>query len=285
MKNISTLVKDIYEVIETGGGWDETVSEYCSGLLEDTLNRRLSSSREEHSKPTLRMSQMGQPCKRKLWYSINKPGSGSSLAPSTKFKFLYGDILEDLLISLAIAAGHKVEGMQDTLEVEGIKGHRDCVIDGVTVDVKSASSFAYKKFASGGLRDDDPFGYISQLSSYVLAGREHEVESHPTLGAFLVVDKQNGNICLDMYDLGPEIEGKIEDFKSTKEMVKQEEPPERSFEDVEDGKSGNRKLGIQCSYCDYKSSCWPELRTFLYSNGPKFLTKVEKVPNVPEVTK
>lgn len=285
MKNISTLVKDIYEVIETGGGWDETISKYCSGLLEDTLNRRLSSSREEHSKPTLRMSQMGQPCKRKLWYSINKPGSGSSLAPSTKFKFLYGDILEDLLISLAIAAGHKVEGMQDTLEVEGIKGHRDCVIDGVTVDVKSASSFAYKKFASGGLRDDDPFGYISQLSSYVLAGREHEVESHPTLGAFLVVDKQNGNICLDMYDLGPEIEEKNEDFRSTKEMVKQEEPPERSFEDVEDGKSGNRKLGIQCSYCDYKSSCWPELRTFLYSNGPKFLTKVEKVPNVPEVTK
>lgn len=285
MANISTLVKDIYKVIETGGGWDETISKYCSGLLEDTFNRRLSSSREEHGAPTLRMSQMGQPCKKKLWYSINQPGGGSSLPPSTKFKFLYGDILEDLLISLAIAAGHKVEGMQDTLEVEGIKGHRDCVIDGVTVDVKSASSYAFKKFASGGLREDDPFGYISQLSSYVYAGRDNEVESHPTLGAFLVVDKQNGTICLDMYDFGPELDTKVEEFQKIKEVVSQPEAPERSFTDEPDGKSGNRKLCVQCSYCDYKSSCWPELRTFLYSNGPKFLTKVASVPKVPEVVK
>jgi hypothetical protein len=43
------------------------------------------------------------------------------------------------------------------------------VIDGVTVDVKSASKYGFEKFLKHNLREDDPFGYISQLSSYVYA--------------------------------------------------------------------------------------------------------------------
>lgn len=281
-KSINTLVKDIYEVIETGGGWDETVSKYCAGLLEDTFNTRLSAKREEF-KSSLRLSQLGTPCRRKLWYSINEPNGGEALPAYVKFKFLYGDILEQLLISLAIAAGHKVEGVQDVLEVDGVRGHRDCVIDGITVDIKSASSYAYKKFASGNLRNDDPFGYISQLSSYVYAGRNSEVESHPSLGAFLVVDKQNGHVCLDMYDFGPELDSKLSEIQEVREAVGLPEPPPRAFSDEADGKSGNRKLGIQCSYCDFKEKCWPGLRTYLYSGKPRFLTEVVREPNVKEL--
>lgn len=285
-KSINTLVSDIYKELETRGGWDQAVTDYFLGTMKDFAETRMATPEEQEDRgPTLRLSGMGKPCKRQLWYNINQPGDSSSLPPSTLLKFKYGDILEALVLSLAKAAGHKVEGEQDQLYVEGIKGHRDAVIDGITVDVKSASSYAFKKFESGGLRDDDPFGYISQLSSYVLAGQDSEVESHPTLGAFLVIDKQNGTLCLDMYDLGPEIDRKVEEFRYIKEMVKQPEPPERSFTDEPDGKSGNRKLCIQCSYCDYKSSCWPNLRTFLYSGKPRFLTEVEREPKVPELTK
>ena len=284
MKKINTLVSDIYKELETRGGWDQAITDYFLELMKDFAETRMASKEEQEERvPTLRLSQMGTPCKRKLWYSMNQPGTASSLPPSTLLKFKYGDIIEALVLSLAKAAGHKVEGEQDPLYVEGIKGHRDAVIDGITVDVKSASSYAFKKFESGGLRDDDPFGYISQLSSYVLAGRDDEVESHPSLGAFLVIDKQNGTLCLDMYDFGPEIDGKVEEFKAIKEMVKQPEPPEREFTDEPDGKSGNRKLCVQCSYCDYKSSCWPELRTFFYSGKPRFLTKVVREPKVPEL--
>jgi hypothetical protein len=284
MKKINTLVQDIYKELENRGGWDQAITDYFLELMKDFADTRMATPEEQEDRgPTLRLSQMGTPCKRKLWYNINQPNSSASLPPSTLLKFKYGDIIEALILSLAKAAGHKVEGEQDTLYVEGIKGHRDAVIDGVTVDVKSASSYAFKKFESGGLRDDDPFGYISQLSSYVLAGRDHEVESHPTLGAFLAIDKQNGTICLDMYDLGPEIDQKVADFQYIKEMVKQPNPPERTFTDEPDGKSGNRKLCIQCSYCDYKSSCWPKLRTFLYSGKPRFLTEVAREPRVPEL--
>lgn len=280
-KSIHTLVKDINEVIETGGGWDATLSKYAAELMEGVFNTRLGGDREEFS-PALRLSALGTPCKRKLWYSVNQPDEVEALPTAARFKFLYGDILEQLLIVLAIAAGHRVEGTQDVLEVGGVKGHRDCVIDGITVDIKSASSYGYKKFASGGLREDDPFGYISQLSSYVYGGRDSHIESHPSLGAFLVVDKQNGFICLDMYDFGPELDGKLEEVESLKTMVAGPIPP-RGFEEEPEGKSGNMKLPMACSYCSNKYSCWDKIREYRYARGPVYLTKVVKEPNVPEV--
>lgn len=283
-KSINTLVKDIYDVIEGKGGWDETVSEFFKSDVSSVVDSRLGAPRESRE-PTLRLSALGNPCPRKLWYSLNSPDDGEVFDGATLFKFLYGDILESLLISLAKAAGHTVEGCQDELYVAGVRGHRDCVIDGITVDVKSASTFSYSKFRDGALRDNDPFGYISQLSSYVYAGRDQtSVQSHPSLGAFLVVDKTLGNICLDMYDFGPELDSKEDEVEGLKEMVVQPEPPERAFEPEPDGKSGNMKLPINCSYCAFKEKCFPGVRTFLYSGKPRFLTTVVREPNVKEVT-
>ena len=283
MKSIHTLVDDIYEVIETTGGWDEAISKYCASNLEEVFNTRLANREERPA--SLRLSAMGTPCPRKLWYSINEPDGGETLPAHVRLKFLYGDILEELLISLAKAAGHNVEGCQDALEVDGIVGHRDCVIDGITVDVKSASSYSFSKFASGTLRENDSFGYISQLSSYVYAGRDHPTESHPSHGAFLVIDKVSGKICLDYHDLTADIETKLEDINRVRDTINDTETvPPRSFEPEPDGKSGNEKLPIFCSYCDKKFKCHPNLRVFAYSNGPTFLTKVSKLPRVQEVT-
>lgn len=287
-KTIDTLVKDIYDVIEGKGGWDATIRDYFTKNIGDVLDSRLSPSPDEQgNRSGLRLSAMGTPCTRKLWYGVNMVDDDSfereALPPSTRFKFLYGDILETLVLSLAKAAGHRVEGEQDVLHVAGIKGHRDCVIDGITVDVKSASTYAFQKFQTGGLRNDDPFGYISQLSSYVYAGREHPVPSHPTLGAFLVVDKTLGHICLDMYDFGHEIDTKEEEIEHIKHVTSQPSPPAR-LDDVPEGKSGNMKLCVNCSYCEWKKGCWPGLRTFKSSRGPVFLTQVKREPRMEEIT-
>ena len=276
-KNIHTLVDDIYKVIEGEGGWDAAISKHCAEGMEAIFNERLA-DKQTSREPTLRLSGLGNPCRRKLWYSINEADGGEDFPPSTRLKFLYGDLLEQLLISLAIAAGHRVEGMQDQLTVGGIQGHRDCVIDGITVDVKSASTYSFRKFKEGNLRSDDPFGYISQLSSYVYGGRNSEVESHPTLGAFLVIDKTLGHLCLDMYDFGPEIDTKEADVKEIIWQMDQPTPPDKPFEPKPDGKSGNMKLGTVCSYCAFKEKCWPEVRTFLYSTGPRYLTTVAREP-------
>jgi hypothetical protein len=95
-----------------------------------------------------------------------------------------------------------------------------------------------------------------------------------------------------------DIANKEEEIKRKKEVVKQDSPPDRpkwpkyyrgelqeEAEDWAEGQSGNRKLSTNCSYCDYKKECWPGLRTFIYSKGPVYLTKVEREPggNVFEV--
>ena len=74
-----------------------------------------------------------------------------------------------------------------------------------------------------------------------------------------------------------------ERIKHVKEMVEKEEVPEPCYDPVPDGKSGNMKLPVGCSYCHFKKTCYPELRTFLYSTGPKFLVEVKNEPKVQEV--
>lgn len=228
----------------------------------------------------MRLSNIGSPCERKLWYSINTPELGEELRPEAKIKFLFGDILELLLLFLAREAGHKVEGEQDELKHHGVTGHRDCIIDGRIVDCKSASSYSFKKFESNGLRDADPFGYLAQLGSYLDASRDDERVTDKENGSFLVIDKTLGKICLDTYKLDPVSE---EFVKKKKDVVNSNLPPKRGFKDEPEGKSGNRKLGVNCSYCEFKSACFPNLRSFAYSYGPVHLTWVEKEPKVPEI--
>lgn len=282
-KTIHTLVEDINQVILKGGGWAAVQDSFIKDLTS-VVERRFTTEVDDR-KPTLRMSNIGQPCTRRLWYYMNDKGA---LLPegdaSLKFKFLFGDILEALLIHLAIAAGHKVEGMQDECEVAGIKGHRDCVIDGVTVDVKSASTYSYRKFASNSLREDDSFGYIRQLAGYVRAARSDGLVTDKTGGAFLVVDKTLGNICLDYYDLSSEI-ADMETYINLRKLavVTPTEPP-RSFKEEPYQKSGNMQIPVPCQYCPFYKTCWPGVRTFLYyGNRPVMLSKVVNEPRVPEI--
>lgn len=226
------------------------------------------------------MSNIGKPCDRQLWYEINSPEDSEPLRPETYMKFLYGDIIEAVVLFLVKAAGHSVEGTQDESEIEGIKGHRDGIIDGTIVDVKSASAFSFKKFKTGGLKEDDPFGYIPQLQSYLHAAQTDDKVKDKNRAAFLVVDKVLGHICLDFHDrTNVDIPSY---YNERKEMVKGP-CPERGFKDVPEGKSGNMKLGINCSYCSFSKTCWPNARTFLYATGPVTLTKIIREPNVPEL--
>jgi hypothetical protein len=280
-KSINTLVDDINAVILGNGGWTTTINNNFEKAMGEAAARRFSSSKDTREK-TLRMSNIGTPCRRKLWYYLNLTEAEKELPAYVHLKFAYGDFLEVLLLSLAKAAGHTVEGEQDELVLNGIVGHRDAVIDGVTVDVKSASTLGFRKFEKNNLREDDPFGYIKQLTAYVKAAEHDPLVKDKKGGAFLVVDKQHGHITLDYYDLSKELKTISDDIELTKELLKIPVVPLRHFEEVPEGKSGNMKLPAGCSYCDHKFTCWTGLRGFAYANGPVFLTKVVKLPMVPE---
>ena len=281
-KDISTLVADMEEVIYGLKGWDYLVGQDMGTRIAQLAKNRFDKPQEPRG--YLSMSSLGTPCDRKLWYKINQTDNAIPLRANALLKFFYGDMIEELALSIAQQAGHTVTGQQDKMEAHGIKGSRDCVIDGMTVDVKSASPYSFKKFQEGNLREQDPFGYISQLSSYVYAAKDDPLVTNKTHGAFLVIDKVNGHICLDMYDFTEEMKTKEEEIIRIKEMVKTKTPPERGFEDVPQSKtSPNMKLGMECSYCEFKKACWPGLKMFAYSHGPTYLTKIKKPLQVQEV--
>ena len=156
------------------------------------------------------------------------------------------------------------------------------MIDGVLVDCKSASGKSFEKFSKDTLSTDDPFGYIAQISAYAEGNNVDEA-------AFLAIDKQHGNICLtrihsmDMIN----VKKRIEYLKGS---MDKDNPPDKCYDDVPDGASGNRKLAIGCFYCLHNRTCWSDanegkgLRVFQYANGNRYLTQVKKEPNVEEVT-
>ena len=264
----------MYSLLEGKSIVDSELFDKYRLLVGDAVIGRLL---KEDRKPSLRMSNLGKPL-RQLWYELNNY-EGEALEGKTLLKFSYGHLVESLVIILAEAAGHKVEKLQEEIEVDGVKGHIDAVIDGVLVDVKSCSSYSFNKFKYGKVFDDDPFGYVAQLSGYAHA-----------LGlpaAWIAIDKVSGEICvlylpkekIDSYDVRDRI-------AITRKAISSTTPPERCYQDEPDGKSGNRKLSIGCSYCAFKQECWKDsnngagLSVYFYSTGPRYLTNVAKEPKV-----
>jgi hypothetical protein len=224
---------------------------------------------------------MGPKCPKALWYSYHKPELAEALPPWAEFKYLYGHIIEDLVIQLAKATGHTVEGEQDELCVDDVIGHRDCVIDGCIVDVKSSSTRSFEKFKDGSLVTSDSFGYLDQLDGYLVGSLNDPLVTVKDRGYILAIDKQLGHMVL--YEHFLREDAIRERIKYYKQIVGRSSPPPCECGTERDGQSGNIKLTMQASYNPYKYSCFPDLRTFLYAKGPVYLTKVVRKPDVPEI--
>lgn len=278
MKSIDTLVEDIYKTLDSPHTFHQENVDKFTKLLSAIILEKL--NKGDHT-PTLRMSNLGTTCDRELWYKMNTPELAEKLPPEVRMKFLFGDILETLLLFLAEEAGHTVEGAQDTVELNGVKGHRDAIIDGTLVDCKSASTYSYKKFKDHLTYAQDSFGYLDQLQSYLQASQNDPLLKNKDEAAFLVIDKTLGHIVLDKHPKASMDYNMVVEMK--RDVIKAKEPPPRGYEDEYEGLSGNRALGTKCSYCAFKKQCWPGLRTFLYSKGPEFLTHVAKLPRVQEI--
>ncbi len=274
MPSIDTLVPDIYSLFTKNDQFDVDLFHRFGGNLTDIMAMRFN---EERKGGTIRLSNIGKP-DRQLWYEVNDPKGGEPLPPQAHIKFMYGDMQEQLCILLAKLSGHDVQNEQEEVVINGIKGHLDCTIDGHVVDVKSASRFAFSKFKEGTLLEEgnDPFGYVGQLAGYVHAktpGKD---------GYILAVNKDLGHLALLKVPADVLAKYNVEErIDYDKKMVKGP-IPDRCYSDVPDGKSGNMKLDTGCSYCSRKFECWPELKTYYYSTGPRYLTRVVKEPRVLE---
>ena len=132
------------------------------------------------------------------------------------------------------------------------------------------------------MAESDAFGYMAQLSGY-----EHAEGTNK--GGFVAINKENGELAL----FRPEeldkvnIETKI---RTVKKIIKSDSPPELCYQPIADGASGNMKLPRECGWCPHKFECHKDsndgkgLRVFQYAKGLTYLTKVEKLPKVEEIT-
>ena len=285
-KTVNNLVSDIYKLVKTKNV-DKSIDteaeiEKFGEAMKDLMRNEFANGGYRDSRK-LRLSNIGKD-DRYLWNHYNDAGPKEEMQPYTLIKFLYGHVIEEMLLFLTRLSGHAVTDEQKVCEVEGIVGHMDCRIDGIVTDVKSTSSYGFKKFKDATLAFDDPFGYIDQIKAY--AHSEGETEF-----GWLAMDKQNGHLTFLKYDLkdtqAPVYEVLKEDIveriKHVKKVVEAQEAPEHCYAPVPDGKSGNQKLAMGCSYCHFKLSCYPQLRAFAYAYGPKYLTEVVHEPRVQEI--
>jgi len=308
--DIRTLIRDIHNAIDPSNKGEvnpQALKDFydTSGM---SLVRAIESPDRKGPRPegTIYASELRdiEVCPRKLWYKVHKPETAETLMPHVRVKFMYGDMIEALAIFLADQAGHKVTHLQHSYERKfsnGIKvrGRLDCRIDGHVVDVKSCSTFAFNKMVSADYNPyDDPFGYMRQVQFYDMEEAGNTPDGRPSTPYLLLVDKQLGTMGLraePSWDFDAQT-GMLElatDFQRIAEVAAdvfdRKSPPSMGTEWVgdKDFTNGNRCLDTYCSYCPFKSQCWRDqgvkLRGFAYSNGPKYLTKVNKVPkSVPE---
>lgn len=276
---LDSLPGDVYNLLKGKVSFDKLITDKCGDLFKEELFLRLS---EKTNKATLRMSNIGRPL-RQLWYEMNG-FEAEEISGATLLKFTYGALTESLVLSLAEAAGHKVERQQEEVQIDGVLGHIDAVVSGVLVDVKSCSSYSFQKFKTGQLLEEgnDPFGYQLQLILYAKALN--------LPAAWIAFDKVSGEITvlhlpqqrIDEYDVSKRI-------TTARATISSPEPPERCYPDQpvsKTDKSGNRILGVGCSYCGWKNECWKDtsngvgLQVRYYSTGPKWFTKIVSEPRL-----
>lgn len=284
-KRIDTLATDIKQLIadisngKPANMTEENINVFLQNIKEAVLAWNKPEDRSVN-RGKLRMSVIGKP-PRQLWYDKHSPKERKDDDAGLNLKFLYGHIIEHLVLYLAELAGHKIEDQQKKVEIDGITGHIDSKIDGEICDVKSASSFSFKKFQSGEIVSDDPFGYHAQLAGY-------ETANGTKAGGFLVVDKSSGDICFYKPDdmAKPNVKSLIKNLNTA---LKQDTPPEKCYE-FKTEKNGNKTLATGCMFCPHKWECHSDanggkgLRVFKYSNKNVMLAEVVKQPNVDEIT-
>lgn len=217
--------------------------------------------REERSFK-LSMSNVGRPlCQLKM------EKQHGSVNPDGIVRFLFGDLVEDVLLFLLYASGINIlaEQKYTSLEIEGrqLGGTLDIILDlgrGPEVyDIKSASDFAFKSKSNMTFKEflkQDSFGYCSQLFGYA--------EAEKILpGGFIFNNKSSGEISvLAVPEHFEELKQEALD-KAKYNLLNIDTPFKREFDDIEETfnkkKTGNKILGTVCEFCDFKFKCWDNL--------------------------
>ena len=215
------------------------------------------------------MSGIGRPL---CQLQMEKAGAEREQSPyNNKLRFLIGDMIEALTVFIIKSSGIKVDSEQKGVKRKnkyfenGLTGTYDIEINNKIFDIKSASDWSFKnKFnmGFGAVAEKDVFGYLSQ-------GYLYAESLNKPFGGWIVINKSTGEIQLTA---PPSDDTKYKDkalqiARDNASHLIDGKPFKRCFEDEEETfrqvKTGNRKLGTICSFCNFKKPCWGDDLQFL----------------------
>ena len=264
--------KYLSEVKHTDSIMSEEIIDRVTDEIRDSLKKQFVDKGNNIFR--LRMSNLGRPyCQ--LWFDKNKPQT--ALPPTSNFviNMMIGDVLESVFKGILSASGVDYQnGKKVTLKLNDkvIEGTPDLILDGKVDDVKTASPWSYdNKFKDySTLAQGDSFGYIAQLAGYASACGVKP-------GGWWVINKANGDFKY-VAATGLHVDSNIEKAKNlSKELDKNYF--RRVYSDEEETyrkrPTGNRKLGRECGWCNYRNACWPSLK-----HRPSVVSKAEIPPMV-----
>lgn len=282
-KSIHTLVEDVTNLWhpDTAAKFDKELMQQCLMDIGSSMQNLV--NREDSRAYRLRPSCLGKGL-RWHWYMAKGGVPMEKIDGQTAKRFNTGHISEAMLIAYIKLAGHTVEHEQLKVSVGDISGSLDCLIDGALIDIKTASSYGFKKFSDGTISPtNDPYGYIAQLSFYKLGLANQGIDINGQ--GWFAINKNDEALALHMIPDSEliDVERRI---ALIREQAEKDTPPEDICEgaDPVEEKSGNMQMSSMCKFCPAKEKCWPEFKAFRYANGDKLYTKVTKQPRVEEVT-
>ena len=261
---------------------DELIEEF-GNACKDAFRKQFTEKRQKKFK--YRMSNIGKPL---CQLQMEKSGAEAEPMPyNAKMRNLFGDLIEASAITIMKASGIEVKDVQKKVKHKfknsEISGTMDVKINNKIWDIKSASPYSFtNKFGESGgfdaLKQDDAFGYIAQGYMY---GEADKTE----FGGWIVINKSTGEWCTT--EVPPEDSSKKETIKKVESNIDKLESDssfKKCFSDVEEffykKPTGNRVLGISCSFCPYKRPCWGNQIQYLpqqqsKSKNPKWVWYTE----------
>ena len=240
---------------------EELIEEFGE-LCKTAFRKQFTNKREKAFRA--RMSNIGKPlCQLQMEKSDTEP---EGQPYNNKMRNTFGDLIEALAITIVKASGIKVNSVQKPVSYKfknkKINGTYDIEIDKKIYDIKSASPYAFEhKFGDeGGFKsivEEDAFGYLSQ--GYLYSESENK-----RFGGWIVINKSTGEwLVTETPTEDEQWKGLAMNLaKDNLTALDKGKPFRRCFSDIEETfrkiPTGNRVLGIVCSFCPYKFPCWGE---------------------------
>jgi hypothetical protein len=195
------------------------------------------------SRTYLGMSQIGDPCSRKLWYGF-RGYTPIEFDGRTLMIFELGNLIEDEVVRL-LGSRYRIDSQQLSFDAHNgfFRGHCDGVIHGITqrphiLEIKSANKAKFKQFKDEGVRKSQP-SYYCQVQCYMGYG-------HFERALFVIYCKDNSEIYTERVYFNPIDHQSLHNRALS--IIESNNPPDRAF----------KQDSQECGWCNFRLHCWDD---------------------------